>query len=180
MSSPSGLLIIPPPQPFLTLREIFDVYGSRSVVAYACRVVDGQPKGGYVIAVQEQPGTDVSRIKLYQSQFIKKYPHKMPVCYIRLEGHASRHALTLFFDDGTGGDSIRAKSIPKKPGSTVPGGAKNTPAGSGFSAATQIMQSAKPPPVQSSAEAMTRAAADAAESEAMARAIKAKLDSHHR
>jgi hypothetical protein len=93
---------IPPPQKYLTLAEIYNTYGKRAVVAYNCKMAaDAAPRGGYVIAAQNKPGTDYLKLKKYMRQFQKKYPAKQPVYFIRFEDGESEHQLTLIYDNGS-------------------------------------------------------------------------------
>lgn len=98
----NGFVTIPPKQKYMTLSEICETYGSCSVVAYSCKVIDSVPNGGFVIAVQDKPGTDNSKLKEYQRQFMQKYPAKAPVYYLRMETTRGGQYLTLIYDNGTG------------------------------------------------------------------------------
>jgi hypothetical protein len=91
----------------MDLTEIHKKYGTLGVVAYSCKLSDGVPEGGLVIAVQE--GVDSGGIKEYLRQFKKKFPNKGPVCYIRVPIANQGKPLALVYDNGTG----EKKALPK-------------------------------------------------------------------
>ena len=99
----TGFQVIPPKQKYMTLRQIHDLYGTQPVVAYACKMQDGAPIGGYVIAVQT--GDDGRNLRAYFQQFVAKFPARGPVYLLRVEsfGEAtpSGQPCTLFYYDGT-------------------------------------------------------------------------------
>ena len=58
----------------MALAEIYERFGSRSVVAYSCKVSDSAPEGGFVIAVQNAAANSDARLKEYHRQLKIKYP----------------------------------------------------------------------------------------------------------
>jgi len=110
-----GFKTVPPPQKFMDLSEIHINYGIMGVVAYGCKMTDGAPEGGYVVAVQE--GKSAKDIKEYLRQFKKRFPEKAPACYMRVPIFAQDRAMAYVYDlgDGDGEKKALPKLEAKKP-----------------------------------------------------------------
>jgi hypothetical protein len=100
---------IPPPQKYMSLELIDKLFGARGVVAYGCKLIDGVPRGGYVVAVQDQQGDDSAQIKKYLHQFKARFPGKEPVYYIRLEPGETDRQWAITYDSG----SKESKALPE-------------------------------------------------------------------
>jgi len=104
-----GYQTVPPPQKFMTVKEIFLTYGPRGVVAYSCKVSNSVLVGGCVIAVQTTPGADTTMMKMYMSQLKQRYPDKAPIYYLRVAEERTRGGLILTYDSGVGEKTIAPK-----------------------------------------------------------------------
>jgi hypothetical protein len=113
--------IIPPPQKYRSLSEIYDAFQTRGVVAYGCKTEEGIPLGGYVTAVQDsaqagpgkgnmenkphaQPG-----IKEYLRQLKERFKDKEPIFYMRVLKDETIDQVLLTYDNGGG----EKKALPK-------------------------------------------------------------------
>ncbi|MCL1997567.1 MAG: hypothetical protein FWG65_02235 [Turicibacter sp.] len=88
--------IMPPPQKYLTLPQIFAKYGSRPIIAYGCKLKNNVPLGGYIIAVANEAGGDIRRIKAYMRQLKERFTDKEPISFICVRED------TIIYDTGAG------------------------------------------------------------------------------
>ena len=95
-----NIKIAPPPQRYMNLAEIYKRFGDMGVVAYSCKITDGVPDGGFVVAVQDGPNP--RDIKEYLRQFTKKFPTKRPILYIKVPFAQEGRPLAIIYDNGTG------------------------------------------------------------------------------
>jgi len=95
-----NIRIAPPPQRYMNLAEIYKRFGDRGVVAYSCKFTDGVPDGGFVVAVQDGPNP--KDIKEYLRQFMRKYPARGPILYIKVPFAREGRPLAIVFDNGAG------------------------------------------------------------------------------
>ena len=88
--------IVPPPQKFLSLPQIYAAFGSRPVIAYACKLVKETPMGGYVIAVQNEAEEPAEAIKAYMTQLKARFAEKEPIYFLCVREDA------IIYDKGEG------------------------------------------------------------------------------
>src|SRR5262245_49548784 len=107
-----GFRIVPPPQRYMTLTEIYEKFNTKGVVAYSCKTDGEVPEGGFVVAVQEGPS--LRDIKAYLRQFAQKFPERAPVCFLRVPLASEGKPLAFIYDYGAGEKKALPK-IEKKP-----------------------------------------------------------------
>jgi len=94
--------IVAPPQKHMTLEAIFEIFGSRPVVAYRCKLdEEGVPTGGFVLAVQNEPKGSIAGIKSYMSQLKQRHPEREPICFLCVQ-EPKPGVLGLIHDKGSG------------------------------------------------------------------------------
>jgi len=91
-----------PKQPYLTIAQIHEKFGSRAVVAYSCKIVDKVLEGGAIIAVANAPDSDPTELKEYQKKLKKQHPDKHPVLFLRVEKDEKFNRIILTYDYGNG------------------------------------------------------------------------------
>ena len=101
--------VMPPPQKFLELPQIYAHFGSRPVVAYGCKVVNTTPMGGHVIAVQDQADEPAEGIKAYMMQLKGRFPEKEPIFFLCIREDA------IIYDKGQGNVRTLPEIMEKKP-----------------------------------------------------------------
>jgi hypothetical protein len=105
---------IKPPQKYMNISQMHDIFGERGLVAYSCKIVDSGLEGGVVIAVQNENTTDTAELKAYQRQLRKKHPDKDPIYYLKIEKDEPNDRLLLTYDHGAGERKIMPKLEVKK------------------------------------------------------------------
>jgi len=109
-----GYKIVPPKQRYLNISQMHNLFGSRGIVAYSCRIVDSVLEGGVVIAVQDEGNTDNRGIKEYFHQLRKEHPDKSPIFYLVIERDEEHDRLLLTYDNGGGERKIKPMLEVKK------------------------------------------------------------------
>ena len=109
-----GYKTVAAPQKYMTVKQMFQHFGSRGLVAYSCKIVEGVLEGGVVIAVLDTEETDSSELKAYQRELRKKHPDKDPIYFLRVEKDDQYDRLLLTYDNGTGERKIKPKLEVKK------------------------------------------------------------------
>ena len=101
--------VLAPPQKYLELPIIYTLYGSRPVIAYNCKVGNGAPYGGFVIAVQNDADGPTEGIKAYMAQLKERYFSREPIYYICVKENV------IVYDMGKGEVETLPDIIEKKP-----------------------------------------------------------------
>ncbi|MCL1863728.1 MAG: hypothetical protein FWF78_09195 [Defluviitaleaceae bacterium] len=114
MSGKKSYKTVTAPQKYLTITQMHQNFGSRGLVAYSCKIVEGVLEGGVVIAVMNEGDIDSREIKAYQRELRKKHPDKDPICFLRVEKDEEYDRLLLTYDNGGGERKIKPKLEVKK------------------------------------------------------------------
>ncbi|MCL1842333.1 MAG: hypothetical protein FWF79_00815 [Defluviitaleaceae bacterium] len=109
-----GYKIIPPKQRYMNISQMYDLFGSRGIIAYSCKIVDSVLEGGVVIAVQDEGNADNRGIKDYLRQLQKSHFAQHPMYYLRIEKDEAHNRLLLTYDNGGGERKITPKLEVKK------------------------------------------------------------------
>ena len=104
--------VVKPPQKFFKLPQVYAAFGSRPVIMYKCKEVNGVPMGGFIIAVQNDASESSKNIKEYMLQLKDRYGEIEPIYYICVREDA------IYYDKGKGNvrtmPAIQEKSASKE------------------------------------------------------------------